>query len=208
MTEQTSQGDTEGLDVEALVASVLSKNAGDSTKTIEMLLNETYNLRQKNAGLRTDVATLEGQSVLNTDEAEQFNAYKALGSIEDIQGVKDALSEKTGELSQLQRKALTNRVANDMEFNVDVLERLLRADEAVLIQSGEDAVIRVKGGDEQDFAKYVEENWGVFESSLQGKTGNRYVTQSSSKQETKRSTNAVDAFLAQNAERAKQSPFN
>lgn len=210
-----AQGAGTQVDLDAVVAGIIAKNSGDATKSVEMLLTENHALRQKNAGLRTEVEELstnalkEGQRVLDTEQASTFDQYVALGSVESIVQDRERLSTQSAALTQIERQQIVQSVAAEHKFDANALERLLKADEAVLVQNGDSAAIKVKDGEAQDFSKYVDEQWEIFKPSLQGKTGTTYVPQGSSKDGAATvNKSLVQDFLDKNKERAERSPFS
>ena len=212
MSEPIAQGAQQPVDL-SNVASAFIQKQGDALASVELLLKENYDLRNKNAGLRDSLNEVkgqlpkEGQQVLDLESVEKFNAYRELGELDDLKKLFADYESATQELSSIKTDLTVRQVAGKLGLQYDVLTRLLKADNVGLVVEGDDIKVKVKDDTFVPFEDYEKQNWEHFESVLHGKP-NTFVSQGSAKQKTgSASSSLVNQFLEKNKERAAINPF-
>lgn len=120
----------------------------------------------------------EGAVVLKGDEAKALEAYRALGTPEEVAKALKAGEEATGELATVRRSLTIRDAAAAAGFKASVLERL-GPDLAYEVRDGKDdegkpvKVVTVRAGEGQPEAlsAYAEREWADFLPALNAEEG-------------------------------------
>ena len=123
------QGGTEQGQAERLQG-LLTKHNNDAMGVAQILLAENYELRRKNATLRTDNDALraktpaDGARVLSKDEAAQWEAYTALGQPDALKQQLATAEGAQAELTTLKRGELLRTAGEAAGYKPAVLAKL------------------------------------------------------------------------------------
>jgi hypothetical protein len=123
------QGGTEQGQAERLQG-LLTKHNNDAMGVAQILLAENYELRRKNATLRTDNDALraktpaDGARVLSKDEAAQWEAYTALGAPDALKQQLATAEGAQAELTTLKRGELLRTAGEAAGYKSAVLAKL------------------------------------------------------------------------------------
>lgn len=187
-------------DIGAAVARLIEK-MGDSTKAVEKLYEENFQLRgdkrdlkkdldaaqKENEALKAQVAdggvpkgkklVDEGAVVLSKEDAGAFEKYKEFGSTEEVETALKAKKDLEVKVAEQAKKAEISEIADHMGWNTSVLARL-GSDLEYKVESGEKGkAVLVKGEGDKYVAlkEYAEKNWQDFLPSLNLATDRKQV---------------------------------
>lgn len=121
------------VDFMTVITSLLKKNDGDTNKTIQMLLQENYDYREKNRTLKAELKKseeklpVEGSVILKKEDYETFEKYKALGKTEDIEKLKNDHETLIASHSALQKDLVLTEISELHKYNKDILTDIVKA---------------------------------------------------------------------------------
>jgi hypothetical protein len=155
---------------------VLDRYGRDALKLAEKLseaLTDNYTLREKNRQLRADKAALEktqapeGATLLTADEAQAWQAYRALGAPDALKTKLDEAQTATQEAATLRKAERVRTAAEAHGFKPGVLARLADGLE-LIIKADKDkkAAYVVTDGAETALDAYAEAEWAEFLPAL------------------------------------------
>jgi hypothetical protein len=141
------------------------------------LFRENYQARRKNAELTTQLneaknrVPAEGSVVLTGEQAQQWAAYQAFGTPEQVKGIVEERGQLQGQLASAERERILRGAASVAGFDYDVLQNA----DALADHGGKKLVYEVreveangekikaafvKDGDvEKPLEEYAKENW-------------------------------------------------
>lgn len=165
------------------------------------LYSQTGKLREDRRTLRAELEQLkakvpaEDDVVLSGKDKETYEAYKALGTPEEIN------SERV-KAAETQRNLQVSKLATKHSLKESVLTKLLSPETEILLEgTGEDAVYKLKNGDKTaTVEEMLSGEWSDFAPSLQAETqpdhnGTRVLVQSGSKKDAGKDKDMVESFL-------------
>lgn len=210
-------------DANTAVARLIAGAQGDATRAVLKLYRDNYRLREKNRDLTAQLQQAQGAAppqgavVLSGDEAQAWEAYKALGAPKDVEAKLKEGQMHGEELARARRAETLRTVAETARFKPSVLEALdaqaggLEYEVKDEQQNGQTVkVAYVKDGQGQTpLTQYAEKTWGDFLPSLRAEpqqAGTRFVQQGAGGQPP---TSVVDTFLkrAQETRASKPNPL-
>ena len=195
------------------VARLIAAAQGDANRALLKLYRDNYKLREKNRELTGQLDQLppQGAVVLTGDDAQAWEAYRALGAPKDVETrLKDGQAHGE-ELTRLKRSETLRAVADAARFKPQVLMALdaqaggLEYEVKDETQNGQTVkVAYVKDGQGQTpLSQYAEHHWVDFLPSLRAEPaaqGTRFVQQGTGGTQP---ASVVDNFLQRtNAARA------
>lgn len=105
---------------------------GNNSEAVGLeLIRNHRSVVAENGLLRNDIAELkksalqDGQVASSQQDADALEAYKALGSIEDLTALKNGNSEAATELADLKAKDIARAAAKELSLDGDLLHRAL-----------------------------------------------------------------------------------
>lgn len=212
--------------VEQSFQKALDKRNNDGVALARELYDDNYNLRKKNRELSDEATQLrgkvpaEGAVMLSADEATAWQAYKALGTHEEVKTAIEQRTQLQGQLDALQREAALRDAAAAAGYKFSVLQdrdKVARIDGKELSYAVKEVekdgtksrVAFVKDGDtEKPLTEYAQEQWGEFLPSLQAQgsqqqNGTPFPSQHSGTGGNPKPPNLVAQFQQEQAEKAK-----
>lgn len=211
-------------DASAAVARLIAGAQGDATRAVLKLYRDNYRLREKNRDLTTQLQQAQGAAppqgavVLSGEEAQAWEAYKALGAPKDVEAKLREGQTHGEELARARRAETLRTVAETARFKPSVLEALDAQaggleyevkDEQQNGQTVKVAYVKDAQGQQKPLTQYAQERWGDFLPSLRAEpqgNGVRFVPQGAGGQAP---PSVVDTFLkrAQETRASKPNPL-
>lgn len=134
MLKKLKDADGNEFDLESIVEGLISKN-GSPAKAVETLVNENYELRQRNRELRSSVeknSVPEGSVVLDKEAYSLYEAYKALGKPDELKSVITERDTFKTELVEVKTAQTVRQAAEIHGVKHTVLGDLVKAHNLVL----------------------------------------------------------------------------
>jgi hypothetical protein len=198
---------------------LLDRKGGDTSAVAMMLFDENKRYRDKINEL-TGKVPVEGAVVLNAADAQAWEAYKALGTHEEVKQAVEQRGQLQGQLDSLARESAIRDAAAAAGYKFTVLQdrdevarlkgKALSYAVREIEKDGTKAKVAfVKDGDtEKPLSDYAQEHWGEFMPSLvvQGteqQNGTPYPAQFSGTGGNQKPVDVVAAFQQEQAEKAK-----
>lgn len=156
---------------------LLERKGGDASAVALMLYDENKRYRDKISELSGKVPS-EGAVVLSASDAQAWQAYKALGTHEEVKQAIEQRGQLQGQLDSLSRESVLRDAAAAAGYKFSVLQdrdKVARIDGKQLSyavreveKDGKKAPVAfVKDGDtEKPLAEYAQEQWAEFLPSL------------------------------------------
>lgn len=140
--------DGNDVDITSVVEGMLTKAGGDPTEAMGTLVNDNYELRNKNRDLRTEndklkKGTPEGSVMMSKDDVAEYESYKALGKPKEVGDKLTELGTVKTELGDLKTNTMVRTAAEAHRYKHTVLGDLVKA-KGLTLEMGESEV-DVKG---------------------------------------------------------------
>lgn len=197
---------------------LLERKGGDASAVAMMLFDENKHYRDQISELRGKVPA-EGALVLTGDDVTAYQAYKALGTHEEVKQAIEQRGQLQGQLDNLARESAIRDAAAAAGYKFSVLQdrdKVARIDGKLLSyavreveKDGAKAKIAyVKDGDlEKPLAEYAQEQWAEFMPSLvqgaQQVNGTPYPAQHAGTGGNQKPVDFVAAYQQEQAEKDK-----
>lgn len=158
---------------------LISRHNNDLMAVVSTLFTDNYQYRQDKRELTNQVKSLEGQLpkegqvVLSKDDAALFEAYKALGSTEDLGKLQGELTTTREQLGALQKEGTLRDVAEVAKFKLPVLKTLGEKLDYEIREVEKDgkkekaAFVKNDKGEFTPLADFAAANWADFLPALQ-----------------------------------------
>lgn len=167
-----------------IAQNIIARHNGDASVAVGVLAGENFQLRDKVRQQNERITALEGGQpkdgalVLSKADAERWEAYKKLGTPEEVT-TKIADGDKaSGELQSIRAGSAISDAARDLNLNAAALQRLVKLDgitveKRTVKENGQDVeryFAKYKGDDGKDAEKaltdYRQERWQEFNDIL------------------------------------------
>lgn len=201
---------------------LLERKGGDASAVAQMLFHENKQYRDRISEL-TGKVPAEGAVVLSATDAQAWQAYKALGTHEEVKTAVEQRTQLQGQLDSLSRESAIRDAATAAGYKFSVLldrDKVARVDgkqlgfsvREVEKDGSKTKVAFVKDGDtEKSLAEYAQEQWAEFMPSLvvqgtQQQNGTPYPAQHSGTGGNKPTTTKEQAQATLNKAYAPRKP--
>lgn len=168
MTEETTVTTTtdRAPNLEEQAARLISRSGGD-VAAVTLLMSENRDYRARIRELER-AAPPEGATVLSGDDARAWEAYRALGAPEAVQGIVAERDRLAGEVAAAARREALREAAAVAGYRAPVLERLAGEVEIAVEGEGENrrAVVRREGQAPVPLTDYAAQEWSDFLPAL------------------------------------------
>lgn len=159
---------------------LLNRNGNDAGAVAALLYQENYQYRRQLDELRGSLPP-KGAIILQGEEAQAWEAYRGLGSLDELKAKLAERDDLAGKVAKAERERLIGRAAELHGLRAAALARLPDLPEIALIeQDGKpvSAVVKVDGGD-VPLPEYIAQHYAEFEPALRAETqqGTRYPPQ-------------------------------
>lgn len=207
---------------------LLERNNNDATQLASRLFDENYQARRRIRQLESENRDLqgrvpgEGTVVLTGDEAQAWQAYRGLGTPDEVKQGLDERTEYAERLQGMERETLLRQVAEQAGYKPSVLAQLERMAKAqgkdlafeLRDQDQEGQTVQVpfvKDGDaESPLTDYATSEWADFLPALSAQgapptppAGVRYPPQHPGGTPRPKPKSVADAFLEEQEAKAK-----
>lgn len=211
---------------------LLERNNNDAMQLAGKLFDENYHYRQRIRQLETQTRDLQGQVpgegsvVLTGDEAQAWQAYRALGTPDEVKQGLDQRADYAKRLADAERETVLRQVADQAGYKPSVLAQLDRMAQAqgkalefeLREQEENGQTVQrsiVKDGEtELPLSDYANQEWADFLPALTVQpsapsapsvpTGVRYPPQHPGSGTPSRPTDIAEQFIAERDDRAKE----
>lgn len=172
----------------------LTAEHGNAESALRALAYKLNDVERENADYRRRIKDLkgkvpEGSVVLTGDDLKAFEAYKALGTAEDVETRLKAATEVQDKLKGYEKQEQFTQAAQAAKMNSTALAKLYGDHTLVVEGSGENAkvFVSVKDGETESkvaLDEHVKEHYPEFEASLYEQdapapsNGSRFIVQS------------------------------
>jgi hypothetical protein len=156
------------------LAALLARHKNDSMSMATQLYDENYQLRKRVKRLRqeaTSGAVPEGAVVLTGDALTAYNAYRALGSVEEVQSRLEDVRKLEADVAAAKRRDTMAKAAKVANFKLSALEPLAGGLTFEVVEEGtgeqKKEVAYVKDGDNRVLLeKFAEDKWPDLVTAL------------------------------------------
>ena len=164
-------------DAKPRASDILDRHGSDAIKLAERLATregDNYQLREERRQLREQLAQLQGKLpadgavVLAGDDATAWEAYRALGKLDELQAALSERETTKSELTTLKRDLELRDVAQIANYKIAVLKQLAGdAQFAIKEADGKKSIVVKDGEKETPLADYAKARWADFLPALQ-----------------------------------------
>lgn len=170
MSEPTPSSDTDKL--AKAIESLVSKH-GDEKGAIKTLLDENLELRQQKRDLKKEVTDLKSNIpakdavVLSGDDLKAYEAYKALGSADELKTKLEEAQKAQDSLKNYKQAETMDKVADVTGVNSAALKKLYSNYDFEITGEGEEAKAYVVDGEKKVLlSEHIDEHNSEFKASL------------------------------------------
>jgi hypothetical protein len=157
---------------------------GDAMAFATQLFDENFRLREDKRALNEELTAIKAKVpaddhvVLTPAEAQEYETYKALGKLDEIQTRLDASETTETELTELKQKDVLREVADLHGYKLSILVDRDKAAGGLEVSFKTDSkgnkVAHVKDGDkETPITEFAETNWADYLPSLKVETASQ-----------------------------------